>query len=380
MIFHCFCSICFAVEALKSLSKGDIGEIKAMKSPPKGVKLVMEAVCVMFDLKPGVFQIGLFNFYWLVVLYFGSLCSRGVFFQRHSTDRITSDDGKSKINDYWKPAQKLLADMRFLQNCFEYDKDNIRPDIIAAIAPFISSPDFEPKVIEKVSRAANGLCKWVRALYIYSQVAAVVQPKRDKLKEAQAELEVTEQLLREKQAALKVISDRVAALEASFALTLKEQEDLKQQVVLCETKLMRAEKLISGLGGESVRWSAQLSLLKTQSEHITSNSLISAAIVSYGPSLFPCSLITRPIIVLYSYLGAFTGSFRERCIALWTASVSSLGLSIAQDFSFAAAVGDPVLIRSWNLSGLPRDTISVDNAVIMSLSGKSLLQTASMWI
>ncbi len=94
------------MEALKSLSKvccvcdvfnsefwfylfvqGDIGEIKAMKSPPKGVKLVMEAVCIMFDIKP---------------------------------ERVLSEDGKSKINDYWKPAQKLLADMRFLQNCFEY--------------------------------------------------------------------------------------------------------------------------------------------------------------------------------------------------------------------------------------------------------------------
>jgi len=64
-----------------------------MKTPPKGVKLVMEAVCIMFDLKP---------------------------------ERVTSDDGKTKINDYWKAAAKLLADMRFLQNCFEYDKDNMR--------------------------------------------------------------------------------------------------------------------------------------------------------------------------------------------------------------------------------------------------------------
>jgi dynein heavy chain len=186
-----------AVDALKSLSKGDIGEIKAMKSPPKGVKLVMEAVCIMFDLKP---------------------------------DRVTSEDGKSKVNDYWKPAQKLLSDMRFLQNCFEYDKDNIRPEIVAAIAPFITSSDFEPKVIEKVSRAANGLCKWVRAMYVYSQVAAVVEPKRAKLRDAQAELEVTELMLKEKQAALKVVSDRVQALEASFARTQQEQSDLKNQV------------------------------------------------------------------------------------------------------------------------------------------------------
>ena len=32
---------------LKSLSQGDITEIKAMKKPPDAVKMVMEAVCIM---------------------------------------------------------------------------------------------------------------------------------------------------------------------------------------------------------------------------------------------------------------------------------------------------------------------------------------------
>ncbi len=49
-------------------------------------------------------------------------------------------------------------------------------------------------------------------MYVYSQVAAVVEPKRAKLKEAQAELEVTEHLLKEKQAALKIVSDRYVCL------------------------------------------------------------------------------------------------------------------------------------------------------------------------
>jgi dynein heavy chain len=41
-----------AVRALKSLDKGSIAEVKAMKKPPDGVKLVMEAVCVMLGEPP----------------------------------------------------------------------------------------------------------------------------------------------------------------------------------------------------------------------------------------------------------------------------------------------------------------------------------------
>lgn len=41
-----------ATQSLKSLSKGDIVEVKSMGNPPAGVKLVMEATCIMFEEKP----------------------------------------------------------------------------------------------------------------------------------------------------------------------------------------------------------------------------------------------------------------------------------------------------------------------------------------
>ena len=41
-----------AVASLKNLSRNDVVEVKAMQNPPAGVKLVMEATCIMFDEKP----------------------------------------------------------------------------------------------------------------------------------------------------------------------------------------------------------------------------------------------------------------------------------------------------------------------------------------
>ena len=41
-----------ALQALDTLSPADITNVKSMKSPPAGVKLVMSAVCVMLDTKP----------------------------------------------------------------------------------------------------------------------------------------------------------------------------------------------------------------------------------------------------------------------------------------------------------------------------------------
>lgn len=38
--------------SLKNLSRNDVVEVKALQNPPQGVKLVMEAACIMFDEKP----------------------------------------------------------------------------------------------------------------------------------------------------------------------------------------------------------------------------------------------------------------------------------------------------------------------------------------
>eukprot|EP01083_Nonionella_stella_P035109 95902_1 len=75
--------------------------------------------------------------------------------------------------DYWEPAKKhLLGDSKFLNRLREYDKDNIDPDIMAKIqANYTNNPEFEAAKIAKASKAAEGLCRWARALEIYDRVA-----------------------------------------------------------------------------------------------------------------------------------------------------------------------------------------------------------------
>lgn len=41
-----------AEASLKALNKGDITEVKAMKRPPVGVLLVIEAMCIVNNVKP----------------------------------------------------------------------------------------------------------------------------------------------------------------------------------------------------------------------------------------------------------------------------------------------------------------------------------------
>jgi hypothetical protein len=60
-----------------------------MGSPPAGVKLVMEAICVLMNVKP---------------------------------DRVPDPSTGKKIEDYWKPSLLLLRNIKFLETLINFDK------------------------------------------------------------------------------------------------------------------------------------------------------------------------------------------------------------------------------------------------------------------
>uniref|UniRef100_A0A667YZX4 Dynein axonemal heavy chain 3 n=1 Tax=Myripristis murdjan TaxID=586833 RepID=A0A667YZX4_9TELE len=240
-----------------------------------------------------------------------------------------------KVKDFWGPAKKLLGDMKFLQSLHEYDKDNIPPSLISVIRNnYVTNPDFVPEKIRTASTAAEGLCKWVLAMDSYDKVAKVVAPKKEKLAQAEGELKVAMESLHIKQAALKEVQDKLAKLQETL------------DVDLCSKKLERAEQLIGGLGGEKTRWSEAAFNLGELYNNLTGDILISAGIVAY--------------------LGAFTSSYRQVWHKEWIELCKSTQIPCSSNMSLMNSLGEPTKIRSWTIAGLPSDSFSIDNGIIIS--------------
>ncbi|KFM56767.1 Dynein heavy chain 7, axonemal, partial [Stegodyphus mimosarum] len=59
---------------------------------------------------------------------------------------------------------------------------------------------------------------------------------------------------------------------------------------------------------------------------------------------------------------------QEQCSA-WIAACKEHGIPCSEEFSLRTTLGDPVLIRDWNLAGLPTDNFSVENGIIIRYNG-----------
>lgn len=302
-----------ALAALDTLKPADITIVKAMKAPPAGVRLVMEAVCVLKGVKP---------------------------------DRVQDPTTGQMVDDYWPASIKLLGDMKFLENLKNFDKDNIPPAYMKRIREkFINDRSFQPEAIKKVSTACEGLCKWVRAMEVYDRVIKVVAPKKAMLAEAEAALATQMEMLNEKRALLQEVTQKLQSLNDEFAECMREKKKLEDQIDYCRQKLERAEKLLGGLSGEKTRWSETASKLGASLGNVIGDVLLSSGMVAY--------------------LGAFTVEYRNKLIDQWHASCMRAAIPCGARFNLIDILGEAVEIRSWTIQGLPADNFSVENGIIV---------------
>lgn len=71
---------------------------------------------------------------------------------------------------------------------------------------------------------------------------------------------------------------------------------------------------------------------------------------------------------MIGYLGAFTGSFREKLLDDWMLICLEKEIPSQINFKLSKILGDPIKIRTWNIEGLPSDDFSIENAIIMEKS------------
>ncbi|KAJ8922597.1 hypothetical protein NQ315_007628 [Exocentrus adspersus] len=305
-----------AESSLKSLNKNDITEVRSMKRPPSGVVYVIEAICIVKNIKP---------------------------------NKVPGIRPGEKLLDYWEPGRNMLTDPgAFLASLMNFDKESITEEMIEKLKKYVDDPTFTPAKIAKISKACTSLCMWVHAMYKFYFVNKAVAPKKAVLKEANEELEKTEKALAAAKAKMKEVMDGLEKLQVQLAAKIAYKEEKEQSMAICEDRMNRAVRLINGLSGERIRWLETIADIEANVVNVTGDILICSGCVAY--------------------LTPFTDSYRRRLFDKWLKLIAERKIPYSQHCDPVTTLGEPVQIRLWQLDGLPRDYLSTENAVLVSCS------------
>ncbi|KAJ0006370.1 hypothetical protein NQD34_013643, partial [Periophthalmus magnuspinnatus] len=288
-----------AMKALESLNKKDMTEIKSYGRPPALVETVMQAVMTLLEKEPT-----------------------------------------------WAEAKRQLGEGNFIKTLVNFDKDNISDRVLKKIGQYCKQPDFEPDIIGKVSLAAKSLSMWVRAMEVYGRIYRVVEPKRAQLKAAISQLREKQAALAEAQNKLKEVADELDELKKQHAEKLTMKENLRKKSEDMVVKLDRADKLVTGLAGERIRWEERATGLEKCIGYLIGDSLLAASFLSY--------------------MGPFLSNYRDELQGIWLKEIWNLEIPCSPGFSFAVFLSKPTAVRDWNIQGLPSDAFSTENGVIVT--------------
>lgn len=301
-----------AQEALNTLNKNNLTELKSFGSPPEAVVNVCAAVLVLFS------------------------------------------KGKIPKDRSWKECKLMMGKVdQFLYDLINYDKENIHPDILKAIQPYLADPEFMPEKIFAKSAAASGLCAWVINIIRFYDVYLVVEPKKRALVKASEDLNELRERLRMLKEKLSELEQQLNKLNADFEKALAEKMKCQAEADATAYTINIANRLVNGLASENVRWR---DLIKN----------------------YHASLVTLPgdvlqVTAFLSYVGCFTRKYRLDLLdKYWAPYLQKLPVPIprAEGLDPLSLLTDDATVAEWNNQGLPSDRMSAENATIMVNSAR----------
>ncbi|KAL4648151.1 dynein heavy chain 9, axonemal-like [Arapaima gigas] len=298
-----------AQEALNTLNKNNLTELKSFGSPVAAVTNVTAAVMVL--MAPG--------------------------------GRVPKDKS-------WKAAKVMMAKVdSFLDSLVNFNKENIHENCLKAIQPYLQDPEFRPELVAAKSFAAAGLCSWVINIVKFYEVYCEVEPKRQALSKANAELAAAQEKLAIIKAKITQLNENLEKLTAQFEKATADKLKCQQEADATAYIISLANRLVGGLASENVRWAEAVGNFKHQEKTLCGDVLLITAFVSY--------------------LGYFTKRYRlELMDKTWRPYLSELKVPVpvTPDLDPLTMVTDDADIAAWQNEGLPADRMSTENATILT--------------
>lgn len=155
----------------------------------------------------------------------------------------------------------------------------------------------------------------------------------------------------ETEANLAELNESLAILNAEKKIKADELQSLEDQSNIMTRKLNAASKLITGLGSEQVRWSADMEKFKIDKFKLVGDCLTASSFLSYS--------------------GPFNFVLRQKMIfGHWKKDLLEKLIPCNEILKLETFLTNEVEVSRWSAEGLPSDELSIQNGILTNFSSR----------
>ena len=245
----------------------------------------------------------------------------------------------------WNSMKIFLGQRTVKDQLMNFDVRSISKPTRIAVEDIIRQKmnSFEESVIKRASTAAAPLAAWVKANIEFAAVFERVLPLEFDLQVLSQNLKDSRERVDALKARLVALDTEVETLRLEFSEKTRDVEILKDSLLKANLTIEKALTLLEKLSGEGARWKLQLETLEVSLNELPHNAMLCAGYVSY--------------------LAKTPEEIRTVNLEKWRNIIKK-----TTTFSFISTMSTVSERSCWKSEGLPTDSVSIENAIIINSS------------
>ncbi|XP_065449670.1 cytoplasmic dynein 1 heavy chain 1-like isoform X1 [Chrysemys picta bellii] len=226
-----------AQNAVSSIRKQHLVEVRAMANPPASVKLALESICLLLG---------------------------------------------EETND-WKKIRPVILRDNFISSIVNFNTEDLSDSIREKMKKnFMSNPSYNYEIINRASLACGPLVKWAIAQMNYADMLKRVEPLRNELQKLEDDAKDHQPKANEVEQMIRDLEASTARYKEEYAVLISEAQAIKADLAAVEAKVNRSTALLKNLSAERERWEKTSETFKNQMSTIAGDCLLSGAFIAYA--------------------------------------------------------------------------------------------------
>ena len=264
------------------------------------------------------------------------------------------------FEDSWEEfGKQAFFDPSFsekLQMMAKTENENlINGEILELIEPYTKCVNtwLSKKNAENAFKKMGLIHDWIVQIEKFSKETRNIKPKRIALKQQEDKLSVASALLKKAEDQLSIIQKKCSELDALYKTNNDEKNELEEQARKQKKKIDQANRLINSLSEERDRWNRGANELADYKKRLIGNVGLSTAFISY--------------------CGPFNAEYRDLIATKHLLEqLKSMDIPHSQSIyrELTDFLVDEAIVGQWNIDGLPKDVLSIQNGIMVEASDR----------
>ncbi|XP_041352869.1 LOW QUALITY PROTEIN: cytoplasmic dynein 1 heavy chain 1-like [Gigantopelta aegis] len=226
-----------AQQAVKSIKKQHLVEVRSLANPPAAVKMAVESICDLL--------------------------------------------GEADLD--WKAQRGILMRDNFISTIVNFTTDDITDEIRTKMkTKYLTNPDYNYEKVNRASLACGPMVKWAIAQISYADMLKRVEPLRNELLALENQAKENRMKGDEVNKLVVELERSIAKYKEEYAMLISQAQAIKADLASVEAKVQRSVSLLSSLSSEKQRWEAGSETFKNQMATIIGDVLLSSAFMAYA--------------------------------------------------------------------------------------------------